>query len=158
MRDNSFMTKKTAIICLALTPLTLLTASAPSPAAASATQYTVPNEIRWIPQTLKGANKAYFRADLRGTESDKCGQLIRYKLPDGFFAPWHVNNQYGIYTILQGTLILGFDRQHRASAERRFPAGSVIQGLATEPHYGRFIGETIFDYYVPCGVASHGSP
>jgi hypothetical protein len=151
------MASKAAIMCLALTALVLSTASARSPAAASRTQYTVPNEILWIPQTLKGANKGYFRADLRGTESDKCGQLIRYELPDGFFAPWHVNNQYGIYTILQGTMILGFDKNHRASAERRFPAGSVIQGLATEPHYGRFIGETIFDYYVPCGVTSHGS-
>jgi hypothetical protein len=151
------MARTAPIMCLALTALTLSAASAQSPAAASATQYTVPNEIRWIPQTLKGANKGYFRADLRGTESDKCGQLIRYELPDGFFAPWHVNNQYGIYTILQGTMILGFDRNHHASAERKFPAGSVIQGLATEPHYGRFIGETIFDYYVPCGVTSHGS-
>jgi hypothetical protein len=137
-------------MCVALTGLVLLTATVQSAAASSQTRYTTPQEIHWIPQTLKGANKGYFRADLRGTESDKCGQLIRYKLPDGFFAPWHENNQYGIYTILQGTLVLGFDKHQRASAERAFPTGSVIQGLVTEPHYGRFIGETIFDYYVPC--------
>lgn len=143
---------KALITCLALAALFLFTASAQSPAPASQTHYTVPREIRWIPQTLKGAPMGYFRADLRGTESNRCGELIRYKLPDGFFAPWHVNNQYAIYTVLQGTMILGFDRHHLASSERTFPAGSVIQGLATEPHYGRFIGETIFDYYVPCGM------
>jgi hypothetical protein len=150
MPNNPRMANRVPIARLAFTALILLTASAQSPASANQTRYIVPGEIRWISQTLKGAPMGYFRADLRGTESDKCGQLIRYKLPDGFFAPWHVNNQYGIYTILQGTLVLGFDRHHLASAERRFPAGSVIQGLASEPHYGRFIGETIFDYYVPC--------
>jgi hypothetical protein len=63
-----------------------------------------------------------------------------------------VNNQYSISTILQGTLVIGFDKHHLASGERMMPAGSVVQGLATEPHYGRAIGETIFDVYIPCGV------
>lgn len=151
MPDNPCMAKASTK-CLAVTALILVTAGAQSRASASQTQYTLPQAIRWIPQTLKGAPMGYFRADLRGTESDKCGQLIRYKMPDGFFAPWHVNNQYGIYTVLQGTMILGFDQHRSASDERTFPVGSVIQGLASEPHYGRFVGETIFDYYLPCGV------
>ena len=61
-----------------------------------------------------------------------------------------MNNEYDIYTVLQGTLVIGFDEHQARSRERALPAASVMQGLATEPHYGRAIGETIFDVYVPC--------
>jgi hypothetical protein len=49
------------------------------------------------------------------------------------------------YRCIGITLVLGFDRQHRASGERFLPAGTIMQGLAEEPHYGRAIGETIFE-------------
>ena len=139
-------------IRLALTVLILLTATARNAAIANETQYTSPKEIRWMPQTTEGVSQSFFIAYLRGKQSDKCGQLMRIKFPDHFVYPWHVNNQYSIDTILQGTLVIGFDKHHLASAERMLPAGSVVQGLATEPHYGRAIGETIFDAYFPCGV------
>ena len=63
---------------------------------------------------------------------------------------WHVNGEYSLYTILKGTLVVGFDRHHAKSAERAFPAGSVIQGWQFEPHYGRAVGETIFEGYDVC--------
>jgi hypothetical protein len=122
-------------------------------ACASETRYTLPENIGWTAVVTKGVAGRYFYAYLRGKASDKCGELMRIKFPDGFVYPWHVNNQYGIYTVLQGTLILGFDKHHLRSAERALPTGSVVQGLATEPHYGRAAGETIFDVYMPCRPA-----
>lgn len=119
-------------------------------AQASPTVYTLPQDVRWIPDTSRGTPPGSFYANLRGKDSDKCGQLTRIKFPSGFVYPWHVNNIYGIYTVLQGTLIVGFDKNHKKSAERVLPAGSVMQGLATEPHYGRAVGETVFDVYIPC--------
>lgn len=136
----------------ALTALVLLTSTVWTAASASETQYTLPTNIQWIPALAKGAPGHYYYAYLRGKATDKCGQLMRIKFPNGFIYPWHVNNQYSIITVLQGTLAIGFDKHHLASAERTLPAGSVIQGLATEPHYGRAIGETIFDAYMPCSV------
>ena len=123
-----------------------------SAAYASETQYTLPENISWTSVVTKGVPGRFFYAYLRGKASDKCGQLMRIKFPAGFVYPWHVNNLYGIYTVLQGTLVLGFDRHHLTSAERTLPAGSVVQGLTTEPHYGRAVGEAIFDVYMPCGV------
>lgn len=135
-----------------LPAFTLLTFSVWNAASASETRYTLPRNIQWIPTAAKGVPGHYYYAYLRGKATDKCGQLMRVKFPDGFTYPWHVNNQYSIVTVLQGTLVIGFDKRHLPSAERSFPTGSVIQGLATEPHYGRAIGETIFDAYMPCGV------
>jgi hypothetical protein len=135
-----------------LTTLVLVTFTASNPAYAGETQYTLPANISWTPAVAKGVPGRYFYAYLRGKAGDKCGYLMRIKFPNGFVYPWHVNNAYGIYTVLQGTLVIGFDKHHLASAERALPAGSVMQGLTTEPHYGRAIGETIFDVYMPCGV------
>ena len=118
-------------------------------AAASQTTYTLPNQIHWIPDTGKGAGSFYAR--IRGRSSHDCDNLVRVKFPAGFIYPWHTNhNSYAIYTVLQGTLAIGFDKHHARSAERLLPAGSVMQGLGSEPHYGRAIGVTIFDVYTPC--------
>ncbi len=118
-------------------------------AVASQTTYTLPKDLHWIPDRTNGAPPGAFYAILRGKDSDKCGELVREKFPDGFVYPWHVNKTYGIYTVLSGTLVIGFDKHHSKSAERVLPVGSVMQGLATEPHYGRAIGETLFDVYGP---------
>ena len=128
----------------------VLVASTYTICVAAETTYTLPRDVRWIPDTTKGVPAGSYYAYLRGKETDKCGQLVRVKFPDGFVYPWHVNHEYDIFTILQGMLILGFDKGHSKSAERALPAGSVLQGLATEPHYGRAKGETIFDVYTPC--------
>ena len=120
--------------------------------AAGETQYTLPTEIHWLEVKGQGVPRGSFYAYLRGKESDKCGQVFRIRFPDRYVYPWHVNNRYGVYTVLQGTLVIGFDKHHLASAERTLPAGSVLQGLTTEPHYGRAIGETIFEAYMPCDV------
>ena len=84
----------------------------------------------------------------------KAGRRLRlaanYKFPSGYEYPMHVNHAYWLFAILSGTLVLGFDRQHRKSGERFLPAGTIMQGLAEEPHYGRAIGETIFEIYAPC--------
>jgi hypothetical protein len=118
-------------------------------AAASQTTYTLPNQVHWIPDTGKGAGSFY--AMIRGRNSDRCDNLVRVKFPAGFIYPWHTNqNSYAIYTVLQGTLAIGFDKHYARSAERLLPAGAVMQGLGSEPHYGRAIGLTIFDVYTPC--------
>jgi hypothetical protein len=124
--------------------------------AAPQTTYTLPQDVHWIPLVGEGLRggvrvpQGAFYAYLRGKETDKCGQLVRIKFPDGFVYPWHVNHEYDIYTILAGTLVIGFDEHHAPAAERALPADSIVQGLATEPHYGRAVGETIFDVYDPC--------
>jgi len=118
--------------------------------AAAQTTYTLPQNLHWIPLTGKGVAPGGFRADIRGKENDACGQLIARKFRDGYIYPMHANGVYGIYVIIKGTLVIGFDKQHRTSGERVLPAGSVMQGLKTEPHYGRALGETIFYVYVPC--------
>lgn len=120
--------------------------------AAPATTYILPQDVHWVPETGKGVPPGAFHANLRGTDDDKCGQLIRRKFPAGYVYPWHVNGVYGIYTILEGTLVIGFDKNHAASAEKALPTGTVMQGLTSEPHYGRAIGETVFDVYVPCSI------
>ena len=114
------------------------------------TTYTLPNDVHWIPDTTKGVTPGSYYAYLLGKATDKCGWLVRTKFPDGFVYPWHTNHEYDVYTVLQGTLVIGFDKDRAKSAERMLPAGSVMEGLATEPHYGRAIGETIFDAYRPC--------
>ena len=117
----------------------------------AATLYTLPHDIHWLPLTGKNVPAGAHYALLRGNSDDKCGSLVRNRFPNGFVFPWHVNRVPAIYTVLEGTLVIGFDRQHAKSKERALPAGSVMQGLATEPHYGRAIGQTTFDVYVPCG-------
>ena len=119
-------------------------------ALASETAITLPTDVQWAPVTEKGIPPGAYKAFIRGRESDKCGQLQLAKFTDGFVYPWHVNNIYGIYTILKGTLVIGFDKHHAASGEKSLPAGTIMQGLATEPHYGRAIGETIFEIYWLC--------
>jgi quercetin dioxygenase-like cupin family protein len=113
------------------------------------TSYTLPGAIHWIPDTEKGMPPGSFSAVLRGKRGDTCGVLRMAKFPDGFEFPWHVNDAYLIFTVLKGTLVIGFDKNHLKAAERALPAGSIMQGLATEPHYGRAIGETIFEIYGP---------
>ncbi len=121
-------------------------------AAANGTQtvYTLPKDIRWIPDKTGGVPPGSFYAYLRGKDSDKCGQLVRVKFTSNFVYPWHANNDYSLYIVQKGTLVIGFDPRRLKSAERVLPAGSVIQGLRTEPHYGRAVGETIFDVYTIC--------
>lgn len=124
---------------------------------AAQTSYTLPKDLRWIPDRTNGAPPGAFYAILRGKDGDRCGELVREKFRDGFVYPWHVNKTYGIYTILSGTLVIGFDKRHSKTAEKALPAGSVMQGLATEPHYGRAVGETVFDVYgPPCEIVKTG--
>lgn len=110
------------------------------------TSYTLPQDIRWVPDTGKppGAFYAMLRPERGG-----CGGLRIQKFADGYEFPMHVNNAYFIFTIIKGTLVLGFNEHHLRSAERQLPAGSIVQGLVTEPHYGRAIGETIFEVFGP---------
>ena len=117
------------------------------------TLFTLPQDIRWLPDTQKPPGSYY--AILR-REQNGCGELRIQKFPDGYTYPMHVNNVYRIFTILKGTLVIGFDEHHLKSAERVLPAGSVMLGLVTEPHYGRAIGETIFEVYgPPCELKKH---
>jgi len=119
--------------------------------AAEPTTYTLPSNLHWRSVTPKGSSSSYLAAVIRGKYDDACDNIIRVKFPNGYVYPWHTNgNTYAIYTILQGTLVIGFDKKHAGSAERALPAGSVMQGLGSEPHYGRAVGETIFDVYTPC--------
>jgi quercetin dioxygenase-like cupin family protein len=114
------------------------------------TIYTLPQDIRWLRITGDGVPKGAYYAYLRGNQGDACGSVVINRFPNGFVYPWHVNHEYDLITILKGTLVLGFDKQHKKWAERVLPAGSFIQGLATEPHYGRAVGETIFEYFSAC--------
>lgn len=128
------------------------------------TIYTLPQGVHWMPLTGKGVPSGATYAIVAGKASSHtshsengairgmCDVLFRYRFPDGFVYPWHVNNEYDIYTVLKGTLVIGFDKSHAPSAERALPAGSIMQGLKTEPHYGRAIGETIFDVFEPCAT------
>jgi hypothetical protein len=130
----------------------------------ASTLYTLPQDVHWMPVTGKGvpsgatfsivAGKTLSHPPSleRGAIRGMCDVLFRYRFPDGFVYPWHVNNEYDIYTVLKGTLVIGFDKSHTRSAERALPAGSVMQGLKTEPHYGRAVGETIFDVFEPCAA------
>jgi hypothetical protein len=120
-------------------------------ARAGTTTYILPKHVHWIADTVKGVPLGDFYAVLRGKYSDKCDQIIRVKFPNGFVYPWHTNDNFdAIYTVIEGTLVIGFDKHHAKSAEWVLPTGSVMQGLGSEPHYGRAIGETIFDVYFPC--------
>jgi len=114
------------------------------------TTYTLPQSLHWISDAGHGVPVGAYHVMLRGKDSDACGQVYRRKFADGFTYPWHVNGVYGIYTVIQGTLVIGFDKNHNKAAEKVLPTGAVMQGLTSEPHYGRAIGETIFDVYVPC--------
>lgn len=121
----------------------------------ASTTYTVPSDLHWVSQTPKGGTSSFQYAMIRGAYADACDNIIRTKFPDGFVYPWHTNGDtYSIYTVIQGTLVIGFDKNHAKSAERVLPAGSVMQGLGSEPHYGRAVGETIFDIYTPCKQGS----
>lgn len=130
----------------------------------ASTFYTLPQDIKWMPLTGKDVPSGATYAIVAGKKPSQaasqekdairgmCDVLFRYKFPAGFVYPWHVNNEYDIYTVLEGTLVIGFDKSRASSAERALPAGSVMQGLKTEPHYGRAIGETIFDVFEPCSA------
>lgn len=130
------------LVALTLGFCALRAAAEPAPQ----TIYTAPKDIKWLPDLEKPPG-AFF-AILR-PERDRCGGLRIQRFPNGYEFPMHVNKVYLIFTIVRGTLVLGFDGHHLRSAERAFPAGSVVQGLVTEPHYGRAIGETIFEVYGP---------
>jgi len=117
------------------------------------TAYTLPEQVQWQEDKGAGVPPGSFYAVLHGKESDACGQVYLIKFPDGFVYPWHVNNADGLYTVLKGTLVIGLDKDHAKSAERVLPAGSFVDGLATEPHYGRAVGETIFEAVMPCPMA-----
>lgn len=122
------------------------------------TTYTLPQDLNW--KTYGGGadvGAGVQVAMLHGKLSDKCGALYVWKFPDGYVTPWHVNGTYSIYTILKGTLVLGFDRRHAKTAERAFPPGSIIQGLGPEPHYDRAVGQTIFEVYDVCSSAASSS-
>lgn len=134
-------------VILALCPSNALADSTPK------TLYTFPQDIRWLPDTQKPPGSYY--AILRGSQ-DGCGELRIQQFPDGYTYPMHVNNAYFIFTILKGTLVIGFDEHRLKSAERALTAGSVMQGVVTEPHYGRAIGETEFEVYgPPCEMKKH---
>jgi hypothetical protein len=136
---------------LFLLAATFLSLTSAQVASAARTTYILPKDVHWIADTEKGVPPGSFYAVLRGKYSDKCDNLIRVKFPDRCVYPWHTNGNFAaIYTILEGTLVIGFDKNHSKSAERVLPTGSVMQGLGSEPHYGRAIGETIFDVYFPC--------
>jgi hypothetical protein len=130
--------------------LTFLAVADAASADSTKTIYTLPQNMRWIPDTTKGVPPGSYYAVLRGKVGDKCDEVLLAKFPDGFVYPWHVNHEYDLYTILKGTLVIGFNEHHRTSDERALPAGSFMQGLADEPHYGRAVGETIFEIYSPC--------
>jgi hypothetical protein len=118
---------------------------------AAQTIYTLPQDLHWIPTTGKGVSPGAFYAMIRGKDTDSCNTLVRNKFPSGYVYPWHTNDNIpSIYTVLSGTLVIGFDKNHSRAKERTLPAGSVMQGLGSEPHYGRAIGETVFDVYTPC--------
>jgi len=117
------------------------------------TIYTLPQDIQWQPDNEKPPGSYYA---ILHTAQEGCGELRIQKFPDGYTYPMHVNNVPRIYTVLKGTLVIGFDEHRLKSAERVLPAGSVMQGLVTEPHYGRAIGETIFEVYgPPCETKKH---
>jgi len=130
----------------------------------ASTLYTFPQDVHWMPVTGKGVPRGATYAILAGKTLSRppslkngairgvCDSLYRYRFPNGFVYPWHVNNEYDIYTVLKGTLVIGFDKNHARSAERALPAGTVMEGLKTEPHYGRAVGETIFDVFEPCAT------
>jgi hypothetical protein len=113
------------------------------------TVYTLPQDIHWLRDPAGSGPVGAYYAYVRGEAGDKCDWATMEKFPDGFVFPWHVNHGYYLYTVIKGTLVIGFDKDHRTSGERPLPAGSFMQGL-TEPHYGRAIGETIFEVYAPC--------
>ena len=138
-------------LSVVLLAVALLSMTAARAASAAPTTYILPKDVHWIAYRQKGVPPGDYYAVLRGKYSDKCDNLVRIKFPNGFVYPWHTNGDVdAIYTVLEGTLVIGFDKSHSKSAERTLPAGSVMQGLGSEPHYGRAIGETIFDVYTPC--------
>ena len=116
------------------------------------TVYTMPEQIQWTEDRGEGVLRGSFYALLHGKESDACGQVYLIKFPDGFVYPWHVNNASALYTVLKGTLVIGFDKDQAKSGERVLPKGAVMDGLATEPHYGRAMGETMFEVVMHCPV------
>ena len=117
---------------------------------AAQTIYTFPQGMHWTAIAGPGVPKGATYAQLRGKDPDACDTLVRYRFPNGYVYPWHVNNVAAIYMVQSGTLVIGFDKHHAVAKERVLPAGSVMQGLATEPHYGRAVGDTVFDVYILC--------
>ena len=130
--------------------IALATVPAVAAAAGNGTIMTLPRDVVWIRDTSKNGPHGSYYAYLRGKRGDDCDWLRINKFPSGYEYPVHVNHAYWLFTILSGTLVLGFDSQHRKSGERFLPAGTIMQGLAEEPHYGRAIGETTFEIYAPC--------
>ena len=130
---------------------TIFDITVPCPARkTTVTTHVSSQTLHWTQDTYNGKKIAAQVAMVSGKDSDKCGQIYRRKFPNGFEYPWHVNGVGANFEILQGTLVIGYDKKHDPKKELALPAGSTMQGLATEPHYGRAIGETIFDAYVPC--------
>jgi hypothetical protein len=129
---------------------TFLISAGAARAESTKTIYTVPHDIHWLRRGPGAGPTGAYYAYVRGKDGDPCDWASMEKFPDGYVFPMHVNHQYLLFTVIKGTLVIGFDKDHRASAERPLPAGSFMQGLATEPHYGRAIGETIFEIYAPC--------
>jgi hypothetical protein len=140
---------KRQAICIGLAFIFLMSAHAAG-AESTGTLYTLPQNIHWLRTPAGSGPVGAFYAYVRGKAGDKCDWATMEKFPDGFVFPMHVNHAYLLFTIIKGTLVIGFDKNHRTSDERPLPAGSFMQGLATEPHYGRAIGETIFEIYAPC--------
>ncbi|HTA39924.1 MAG TPA: hypothetical protein VK760_12650 [Candidatus Acidoferrales bacterium] len=134
-------------IGLALTLLLPVRAAVAEPAQ---TIYTVPQDIHWLPDPDKAGSSGAYYAYVRGKAGDACDWATMEKFPDGFVYPMHVNHAYLLFTVIKGTLVIGFDKDRASAGERALPAGSFMQGLAAEPHYGRAIGETIFEIYAPC--------
>src|SRR5665213_2912581 len=62
------------------------------------TVYTLPQDIRWLPDKQKPPGSFY--AILRKAQ-DGCGELRIQHFPDGFTYPMHVNNAYLNFTIIK---------------------------------------------------------
>jgi hypothetical protein len=81
--------------------------------ATPATTYTFPTGLHWVAVTPKGGSSSYHYAMIRGKYADACDNIVRHKFPGAFVYPWHSNDDiYSIYTVLQGTLVIGFDKNH----------------------------------------------
>lgn len=123
-------------ICIVLL-IALAAVPAVAARAGNGTIITLPRDVIWIRDTSKNDPHGSYYAYLRD-------------FPTVTSIPCTLTTHIWLFTILSGTLVLGFDPQHRKLGERFLPAGTIMQGRAEEPHYGRAIGETIFEIYAPC--------